>query len=59
MMSDVPSVGSVHEILAFEKNLYWIYKSAVFNNSFTILTMLMVTEVDALNGMEVGFTLVL
>ena len=34
-------------------------KSAAFNNSVTILSMLMVTEVDALNGMEVVFALVL
>lgn len=39
-------------------NLY-LRKSAAFNNSVTILSMLMVTEVDALNGMEVGFALVL
>lgn len=38
-------------------NLY-LRKCAAFNNSFTILSMLMVTEVDALNGMEVGFALV-
>lgn len=39
-------------------NLY-LRKSAAFNNSVIILSMLMVTEVHALNGMEVGFALVL